>query len=300
MANITSLYLCNRTVYAAVGRPGAKGAKISAVCRADLPEGCLINGVITNETALSDGLKEFFKTNALPTARVALVLNGSQFAHQVLNLPMLPDKKLYPILDRELNSAGAGAGEAGEHLVDYLPLAQDKKARTQTLLGTRVASSLVESYLTLARDCGLKITSIDIALAAQIKTVALVPELQDKTFVTMQFDGENLYAALYVAGQYKYSTRSRLFNPRGTAESGAEITQKLSGILQFHAANKGESPITNVYFCGADAQDHLACRPGCETLQLLLDTFPDCDKIKLPDGCRLADVLFTAGNLIGR
>ena len=46
MASLTSLYLCSRTVYAAVGSPTAKGARITAAATAQLPEGCLINGVI--------------------------------------------------------------------------------------------------------------------------------------------------------------------------------------------------------------------------------------------------------------
>ena len=53
MPVLTSLYLCNRTVYAAVGSPTANGAKITAACQTELPEGCLINGIITNEAELT-------------------------------------------------------------------------------------------------------------------------------------------------------------------------------------------------------------------------------------------------------
>ena len=57
MATLTSLYLCSRTVYAAVGSPTADGVRITAAAQMQLPEGCLINGVITNETDLADALK---------------------------------------------------------------------------------------------------------------------------------------------------------------------------------------------------------------------------------------------------
>ena len=56
MATLTSLYLCSRTVYAAVGSPTAGGARITAAAQMQLPEGCLINGVITNEADLADAL----------------------------------------------------------------------------------------------------------------------------------------------------------------------------------------------------------------------------------------------------
>ena len=58
MASLTSLYLCSRTVYAAVGSPTARGARITAAASTQLPEGCLINGVITNEADLAEALKE--------------------------------------------------------------------------------------------------------------------------------------------------------------------------------------------------------------------------------------------------
>ena len=77
MASLTSLYLCSRTVYAAVGSPTAKGARITAAAAAQLPEGCLINGVITNEADLAEALKAFFARHKLPTGRVALIVGGS-------------------------------------------------------------------------------------------------------------------------------------------------------------------------------------------------------------------------------
>lgn len=70
MATLTSLYLCSRTVYAAVGSPTAGGARITAAAQMQLPEGCLINGVITNEADLADALKAFFAQNKLPASRV--------------------------------------------------------------------------------------------------------------------------------------------------------------------------------------------------------------------------------------
>ena len=56
MALLTSLYLCSRTVYAAVGTPTGSGARVVAAAQTELPEGCLINGVITNEADLTAAL----------------------------------------------------------------------------------------------------------------------------------------------------------------------------------------------------------------------------------------------------
>ena len=100
MPVLTSLYLCNSTVYAAVGSPTANGAKITAACQTELPEGCLINGIITNEAELTAALQGFFAANALPTQRVALAAGGSQFNHRVLTLPRMSEKKRAAVLTR--------------------------------------------------------------------------------------------------------------------------------------------------------------------------------------------------------
>ena len=295
MATLTSLYLCSRTVYAAVGSPTANGARITAAAQTELPEGCLINGVITNEADLAAALKEFFAANKLRTNRVALMAGGTQFMHRIVTLPAMSEKKRLAVLARELSTGGA---ETKAPLDDYMLLAHDGKG--DTVLATRVEQAVIAGYDALAKAAGFKLYSIDLGLAALIKAVRTVPTLQKETFVLLQFDDDTISAALFEQGQYTYSTRSRLFNPRGTAESGTEIAQKLSGILQFHIAGKSAHPIRTVYFGGADAQDIRVCTPGCEALALQVAPFPDSPTVRLPDGVRLCDVLFAAGNLIAR
>lgn len=297
MASLTSLYLCSRTVYAAVGSPTARGARITAAASTQLPEGCLINGVITNEADLAEALKAFFADNKLPTGRVALIAGGSQFMHRIMELPAMSEKKRLAVLSHELSSSGA---ETTAPLDDYMLLSRDAKTRTDTVLATRVEQSVIAGYDALAKDAGFKLTCIDLGLAAPIKAVRTIPALQNGTFVVLQFDDDTISACLFVQGQYTYSTRSRLFNPRGTAESGTEIAQKLSGLIQFHIASKSEHQIDTVYFAGADAKDFTVCRPGCEALALKVEQFPDSPAVSLPKGTALADVLYAAGNLIAR
>lgn len=250
MALLTSLYLCSRTVYAAVGTPTGSGARVVAAAQTELPEGCLINGVITNEADLTAALKEFFTANKLPMNRVALIAGGSQFMHRILTLPAMSEKKRMAVLSHELASGGA---EVRAPLDDYMLLSRDAKTRVDTVLATRVEQSVIAGYDALAKAVGFKLYSIDLGLAAPIKAVRTIPDLQQKTFVLLQFDDDTISACLFVQGQYTYSTRSRLFNPRGSAESGTEIAQKLSGLIQFHTTSKSEHRIETVCFAGSTA-----------------------------------------------
>ena len=154
MPVLTSLYLCNRTVYAAVGSPTANGAKITAACQTELPEGCLINGIITNEAELTAALQGFFAANELPTQRVALAVGGSQFNHRVLTLPRMSEKKRAAVLTREFSTGGA---DVTAPLDDYMLLSTDKKTKADTVLATRVESAVIETYINLAAACGLKL-----------------------------------------------------------------------------------------------------------------------------------------------
>lgn len=140
MALLTSLYLCSRTVYAAVGTPTGSGARVVAAAQTELPEGCLINGVITNEADLTAALKEFFTANKLPMNRVALIAGGSQFMHRILTLPAMSEKKRMAVLSHELASGGA---EVRAPLDDYMLLSRDAKTRVDTVLATRVEQSVI-------------------------------------------------------------------------------------------------------------------------------------------------------------
>ena len=246
---------------------------------------------------LTAALKEFFTANKLPMNRVALIAGGSQFMHRILSLPAMSEKKRMAVLSHELASGGA---EVRAPLDDYMLLSRDAKTRVDTVLATRVEQSVIAGYDALAKAVGFKLYSIDLGLAAPIKAVRTIPDLQQKTFVLLQFDDDTISACLFVQGQYTYSTRSRLFNPRGSAESGTEIAQKLSGLIQFHTTSKSEHRIETVCFAGSTADDLAVCRPGCEALGLQVDRFPDSPTVRLPSGTALADVLYAAGNLIAR
>ena len=187
---------------------------------------------------------------------MALIAGGTQFMHRIVTLPAMSEKKRLAVLARELSTGGA---ETKAPLDDYMLLAHNGKG--DTVLATRVEQAVIAGYDALAKAAGFKLYSIDLGLAALIKAVRTVPALQKETFVLLQFDDDTISAALFEQGQYTYSTRSRLFNPRGTAESGTEIAQKLSGILQFHIAGKSAHAIRTVYFGGAGRAGHPRLHP---------------------------------------
>ena len=58
------LYLGSRTVQAAVGVCRGGRVRVRRLCGAELPEGCLINGLIADEARLGEALAAFFAARA--------------------------------------------------------------------------------------------------------------------------------------------------------------------------------------------------------------------------------------------
>lgn len=63
---ITSVYLSNNNIRAVVGQSSGKRIRIRNVYSRQIQEGSLINGVITNESQLSEELAAFWSENQLP------------------------------------------------------------------------------------------------------------------------------------------------------------------------------------------------------------------------------------------
>ncbi len=105
-------------------------------------------------------------------------------------------------------------------------LSRDAKTRTDIVLAARVEQSVIAGYDALAKAAGFKLYSIDLGLAAPIKAVRTIPICSKRPLFCCNLTMiRSLRPCL--RGQYSYSTRSRLFNPCGSAESGTEIAQKL-------------------------------------------------------------------------
>ena len=77
------LYLGSRTVQAAVGVCRGGRVRVRRLCGAELPEGCLINGLIADEARLGEALAAFLRRERLPRRQAVLVLGGGQFVSRL-------------------------------------------------------------------------------------------------------------------------------------------------------------------------------------------------------------------------
>ena len=153
------------------------------------------------------------------------------------------------------------------------------------------------------------------ALAAELKILDIHPALRGRTCILELLDGDNLVNTLIVNGEYKYSSRSRLFQEHGTEGFALDIARNVSGILQFHASERSEYAITDVFLGGFSKENEKLCVDSIRSLNTNLQAalFPDTPAVAMPSvahvpaepdgqisGPALRDCIYVAGNFVVR
>ncbi len=265
----TSVYLSNNTINAVVGI-GGKKIHVKRVCSVEIPEGSLINGIITNEADLSDQLKEFWAQNKLPKKDVALVINSSQLVLKTLTLPKANDKKIREVLPMEFGDVS----DQKDPILDYMLESADKK--TISVHAVMTDRSFVQGYLNLFKELGIKISSISVARTCRNKLLGTLKQVRGKVCVIHMIDGTSISSMLWVDGKSVYATQRRVFCEPGTTQFGLELARLVNNIQQFAITQQIHEKIETVYLAGTqgdefkiyrDAMTEAGTEGTCELLQ---------------------------------
>ena len=259
---VTSVYLSNNTVRVLEGTGGRSSLAVGRICELQLPEGCLINGVITNAQGLEAELKEFWAENKLSKKNIMLVIGSSQFTVKELDLPNMSSRKLLDMLPREM----ADAERKEAPLCDYMYLRKQEKKGAMHIIGAMVERSFLDEYVQLFQRLGISIEGIQMVRTSMLSVFAYLPELSGKTCIIQILDGNNLTSILLIEGAYRYSTRVRLFNEEGTPEFAREIARNVSTIIQFNSTQKDSVPVKE--FCIGGLKQREDCISAVESLGL--------------------------------
>ncbi len=291
----TSVYLSNNNINAVVGS-GGKKIRVRRVCTTQIPEGSLINGIITNEADLAEQLKEFWTTNKLPKKDVALVINSSQFVLKTLTMPKSNDKKIREVLPMEFGDVS----DQKEPILDYMLEIADKK--NISVHAVMAEKSFVQGYINLFAGFGVKVTSISVARTCRNKLLGTLKQLREKTCVIHMIDGTSINSMLWVNGTSVYSTQRRVFCEAGTAQFGVELARLVNNIQQFAITQQIQQKIETVYLAGMQQEEFNVYRDA------ILETGPEwsCEllqpekHIRMPKGMEADYSRFLAemGNLI--
>lgn len=210
-------------------------------------EGAIINGVITDENAISAVVKTI-REEGYHQAR--LVIDSGRIIVKNLQVPFLSQKELQQVIRNELSDMDASYEDL---IYDYSVLHSsfdDEENRGGEILACAIERKLLSSYLSIFEQNGIIISSVDISLNALHKLTQELPDLRGKTYILSLLDNNNVYSYLFENNEYTFSNRTRLFSQRGSQEFISEMNSNISSLIQFSKSKHSTYQIGTVYFCG--------------------------------------------------
>lgn len=243
----TSICISNETLQAVTGTYTGRRINVKEYAAVPLPDGSVINGVITDEHRFGQALDELclkFHKNAFSNVRIVMASN--QIYVKRMLVPPLSSKQMLEYVANAFTEVGNNE----ELLFDYTLLGKEDPATGTPALLCAAQKSLIASYVSLFTARQISISCIDTMHTSQLKLIRLLPSTKTQSCIVLAFDGNNLSATLYIDGQFRFANRTRLFAERGTPEGFTEVERMVSSILQFNLSERSGATITNVYMTG--------------------------------------------------
>jgi Tfp pilus assembly PilM family ATPase len=288
----TSVYISNGSVHVVKGNAAGRKVNIQSINETDIAEGCILNGVITDPA----GLKQSLESARIDAKSINVVIDGSSVITKLIEVPMLKDQKsLISIIADNFQDI-----ENRENMItDYMVIEPKNEAGGATVLATMVERDFLTEYIELFQSLGLKIESIDIALACMIKYIMNINRLFEETFVYAVVDKNMLMLTLFVDGNYRFSRRVRLMaDLNNKDELFDELARVLMNLIQFNKSEKTNNDITDFYFSGFLPEGHEFYHRLTDAVGVNVAAASPPEEIKFKGTENVNDFVYAIGNLI--
>jgi len=268
--------------------------------RYPLPQGVLINDVVTDEEQFLQVLQTIKARYGLCASRVHLVLGSNQIVTKVMQVPKMTEKQMSYLVKMELEHYRT---EEKEMIYDYSIIREGDDENGATVLGAAIERGRTELYEELFARCGIKIVSVDIALNALLHLVECIPQLEGGTYLLSVLDGRNMMTVLYIDGIYRHTARSRFLHERGSTELLREAVKEIAAMASFAKSLENGTEVRTLYVGGMNREEQstLFDMLGSELGIMGGPVKEDGLFItkRKPEFC-LADYVYAAGSLLGR
>ncbi|MEG1942583.1 MAG: pilus assembly protein PilM [Angelakisella sp.] len=294
----TAIYLGNDKIQIITGKASRGKLKIKRAYSEPLPEGVIINGIITDDLWLKEHLRALKSQRILPRGKVDLVVDSGDILCKTAVMPVVSEKKLKKLVAGEFAEAVA-AGQ--DKLYDYSVLTpKNADGLGGTVLCTAADRSLVESYIDLFTCINTNLASIRLGLDCAISLCTGLSVLAAQTYILLLLDGNTMVSILFVEGKYFFSQRTRLLENRGGDQSAGELNKNISYITQFNKSQNSGGEISHVYLCGLSEAEGKLPQELSQLSGFSADKLPSDDIIlKASAGdFHPSDYCYTAGCLL--
>lgn len=288
----TSVYISNESVHVVKGSFSGHKVNIKEIHQTSVSEGCIINGVITDQAAL----KQSLENSDIDSKTISLVIDGTNIITKLLEVPLLKDqKKLIPLIADNFQEI-----ENRENMItDYMVIDPHNEAGGATVLATMVERDFLTEYIDLFTSLGLKIESIDISLACMVKYIMNINRLFEDTFVYAVVDKHTITLMLFVEGYYRFSRRVRLMaDMENKNELLDELSRILLNLIQFNKSEKTNHDITDFYFSGFLPEGHELYSQLADNVGVNVTAASAPEEIRYSGMDNVNDYVFAIGNMI--
>ena len=239
-------------ILAAKGREGVMPS-LDAVKKVDL------QGLGDEYERWFQALGRLNKEFRIESAKIILPANLCET--RILQLPYAKGKQLKALLDKEFQDGFRS------DITDYAMIKESQKTGNTICCGG-VASGVLKKFSQMCEKAGITPEGFSVPMESYLRILQKVDNYPNEVAICLFFENGNVTSVLCEQGEYKYSSRSRLFSEPGTLDFGTEIVRNVSGILQFWATGKNEAQITKVYYAGCPTEDFEVSIDGIRNLNL--------------------------------
>lgn len=254
-----TVYLSNTSIQVVEGTASTSRKKrsihVRSVYTMELPEGSILNGVITDPETLTKALDDFWNENRLPDRNITLVVNSPQLMIRVLDIPQQSPKKMEQFLYRELSSEG----RVQSPIVGYTIMDTDKEKKTARVMAQYADKDFFFTYDQVFRGAGIHLTDILSGIGVILQGVEYQFFRPEERLILI-LDDMTLTSILFIEGHYFYSSSARVFSDHGTPEFAREIAGVVSRLRQFLRTQKVEAALDQIELSGFSPEDTEGCR----------------------------------------
>jgi len=242
-----SLFCSTSHLKVIVGSADANSVKVDDFAMFTLPDGAMLNGIITDEDAMIRFLSEVGANMSLFKQEALLVIDNNSIRSKVMDMPAVPEPKMLEFISREL-----GVFEDGESndVFDYTVLNAKTEGGGSRILAVAVDRNLLQSYRNTLTSAGFNLKNINIGVNAAYKMARVSPHLMTGARILAIMDERNLTLMLFENGDYKITNKYRLMAADDTPEWRQEIGNNISSVMQFHKGQRPTEEISAVFFTG--------------------------------------------------
>lgn len=264
---VTAIYISDRSVQAAVGKKGKKRVQVGRLFRRELPEGVVVNGVIVQEEALLEVVREALEIKGRRSRRIHLVLSSALVNVKRLKLPAVPEKKLRMLVEHEMEAT------AEQTLCEYRRLGREKKMLR--VVGAAAEEAPIEAYRKLFARLGVRLDKILVSRLCLEKLLGRTRQFDTETGIFELFDGQQMTSMILVEGECRYFSQSYLSGAHGSFQFGLEVARSVSNLQQFFAT-QDQRKLEKVFLLGISNEDFLICEEAISQMVSEAETVQAC------------------------